>query len=392
MKKLLFVVHTLQVGGAEKVLLNLLKNINKEKYDITVLALVNDGLYVEDIKQIENVKYQYVFNSFFKKIRSQKDSKWYKICSKIMDLIWKLYIYMIKYIPKLLYKMSVKDEYDIEIAFLEGKVSKFVANSKNNKSKKISWIHTDINNATKINVFKNKDDEIQCYEKFDKIICVSEDVKNRFVMKTGIKEKLYVQINPISSKEILEKAEEPIIEPLNSNRPILCTVGRLVKEKGYDRLLEVHNKLIRNSIMHTLWIIGEGEEREKLEDYIKKYHLEKTVSLLGYSDNPYKYVKKADIFVCSSRIEGLSSSLIEATLLQKIIVSTKCPGTKEILGENGQAAMIVENNTKGLYEGLKKVLTDSQLRNQFSENIKLRSKLFNIDNVITGIENILDEW
>ena len=180
MKKVLFVVHTLQVGGAEKVLLNLLKNINKQKYDITVLALVNDGIYIDELKKIDGIKYKYVFNSFFKQVRENKQSKFYKISRSIMDKIWKFYIRLIKYMPKMLYKMRVKEKYDIEIAFLEGKVSKFVANSSNKNSKKFAWIHTDINNEPKINIFKNIEEEKECYKKFDKIMCVSEEVKNRF--------------------------------------------------------------------------------------------------------------------------------------------------------------------------------------------------------------------
>ncbi len=391
MKKILFAVHTLQVGGAEKVLINLLKNINKNKYDITVLSIVNDGLYIQDINNIEGVKYKYIFNTFFKNIRQNKQAKFHKTCIKLMDILWKLYIIIIKYIPKLLYKISIKEEYDIEISFLEGKVSKFIANSKNKKSKKITWIHTDINNVSKINIFKNIKDEIETYKKFDKIICVSKDVKNKFIQKTGIKENLYVQVNPVNSKEILQKSNENITEKLNQNGYIVCSVGRLVKEKGFDRLLEVHTKLIQNNIVHTLWIIGEGKERKQLEKYIKNNHLEQTVNLIGYSDNPYKYLKKADIFVCSSRIEGLSSALLEATILEKVIVSTNCPGTEEILGKSGEHSMIVDNNTDSLYEGLKTVLTNSNIRNKFKNNIQQRSKTFNIDTVIKNIEKLIDE-
>lgn len=391
MKKLLFVVHTLQVGGAEKVLLNLLKNIDKRKYDITVLALVNDGIYIEELNKMNGIKYKYVFNSFFKNVRENNKSKFYKISRKIMDKIWKFYILLIKNIPQILYKMRVKEKYDIEIAFLEGKVSKFVANSSNKNSKKFAWIHTDINNEPKINVFKSIKEEQECYKKFDKIMCVSEEVKNRFSEKTGIKENLKVQINPIDSNQIIKKAEEPIEKELNNNGYIVCTVGRLVKEKGFDRLLEVHNRLIQESIVHTLWIVGEGEERKKLEDYIKNNHLELTVNLVGYDANPYKYVKKSKIFICSSKIEGLSSAVLEATILEKIIVTTNCPGTKEILGPDGQAGMIVNNDTEALYEGLKAVLTDPTLRDKYSKNIKERSKLVNIDTVISQIEKILDE-
>ena len=189
----------------------------------------------------------------------------------------------------------------------------------------------------------------------------------------------------------MKKAEEPIEKEVNNNGYIVCTVGRLVKEKGFDRLLEVHNRLIQDSIVHTLWIIGEGLERKNLDEYIKNNHLELTVNLVGYDENPYKYVKNSKIFVCSSKIEGLSSAVLEATILEKIIVTTNCPGTKEILGSDGQAGMIVDNDTESLYQGLKAVLTDPMLRDKYSKGIKERSKLVNIDTVISQIEKILDE-
>lgn len=391
MKKVLFVVHTLQVGGAERVLINLLKKIDKTKFDITVLAIVNDGIYIDEVKNIEGVKYKYLFNTFFKESRENPKSIKHKISKKMMDLIWKIYILLIKYFPKMLYKKAVKEKFDIEIAFLEGKISKFVANSTNEKSKKIAWIHTDINNISRINIFKNLEEEKANYGKFNKIICVSEEVKRRFSEKTGIQENLYVQINPICSNEIIEKSDEIITDELNHKELILCSVGRLVKEKGFDKLLEVHNRLIKEGIIHTLWIVGEGKERKRLEKYIKDNNLEDTVNLVGYSENPYKYVRKSDVFVCSSRVEGLSSAVLEATILRKVIISTNCPGTKEILGEDGQAGLIVENNREELYKGVKLILTDSKLRDKFAENIKTRGTLFDIDNVMLQIEKLIEE-
>lgn len=391
MKRLLFVVHTLQVGGAERVLINLLKNIDKKKYSITVLAIVNDGIYREELKKIKGVKYKYLFSTYFDKAKKDEKSRFHKQALIMMDLIWKMYILLMKYFPRALYKKAIKEKYDVEIAFLEGKISKFVAHSTNKQSKKIAWIHTDINNVSKINVFKSLEDEKKCYQKFDKIVCVSSEVKKIFSEKLGIENNVYVQINPIDSKDIIEKSKEPIVEDLNNKGLIVCSVGRLVKEKGYDRLLEVHKKLIEESILHTLWIIGEGEDRKKLEDYIEKKHLEETVNLIGYTDNPYKYVKHCDIFVSSSRVEGLSSALVEATVLEKIILTTNCAGTKEIVGENGQVAIIVENNKEELYKGLKKLLTDWETRKKLSENVKARSKKFDIVSSVKAIEKLIDE-
>lgn len=388
-KKLLFVVHTLQIGGAEKILVNILKYISKRKYDITVLALVDDGVFVDEVKNIEGVTYKYVFKSYFKKARANKKSKFHKIATNIMSSIWKRYLKKLKYNSRELYEKYVDEKYDVEIAFLEGKVSKFVSSSNNKDSRKIAWIHTDINIGTN-SIFIDDDDEKNCYNTFDKVVCVSREVRNRFIQKTGRDNNVLVQINPVDCLDILEKAKEELTIKKNNDVPVVCTVGRLVQVKGYDRLLEVHKRLIDEGIMHELWIVGDGVERKKLEDYIRKNKLEKSARLMGYSNNPYKYVKNSDIFVCASRIEGLSTVIVEATILEKVIVSTDCPGAKEILGDDNECGMVVENDAVGIYEGLKAVLTDKELEKKYQENIKKRSELFNLRNSIGQIEDIID--
>ena len=388
-KKLLFVVHTLQIGGAEKILVNILKYISKRKYDITVLALVDDGVFVDEVKNIEGVTYKYVFKSYFKKARANKESKFHKIATNIMSSIWKRYLKKLKYNSRELYEKYVDEKYDVEIAFLEGKVSKFVSSSNNKDSRKIAWIHTDINIGTN-SIFIDDDDEKNCYNTFDKVVCVSREVRNRFIQKTGRDNNVLVQINPVDCLDILEKAKEELTIKKNNDVPVVCTVGRLVQVKGYDRLLEVHKRLIDEGIMHELWIVGDGVERKKLEDYIRKNKLEKSARLMGYSNNPYKYVKNSDIFVCASRIEGLSTVIVEATILEKVIVSTDCPGAKEILGDDNECGMVVENDAVGIYEGLKAVLTDKELEKKYQENIKKRSEFFNLRNSIGQIEDIID--
>lgn len=389
-KKLLFVVHTLQIGGAEKILVNILRYISKRKYDITVLALVDDGVFVDEVKSIEGITYKYVFKSYFKKARANKNSKFHKIASNIMSSIWKRYLKKIKFDSKKIYEKYVDEKYDVEIAFLEGKVSKFVSCSNNKESKKIAWIHTDINVGTN-SIFMDDEDEKKCYNTFDKIVCVSGEVKNRFIQKTGRDKDVYVQINPVDCLDILEKSKEELKITKNEDVPVVCTVGRLVQVKGYDRLLEVHKRLIEEGIKHELWIVGDGVERRRLEDYIKKNKLEKSAKLMGYSNNPYKFVKNSDIFVCASRVEGLSTVIVEATILEKVIVSTDCPGAKDILGDDNECALVVENDAVSLYEGLKEVLTNDELREKYQKNIKMRSEHFNLRNTIGQIEKIIDE-
>ena len=391
MKKVLFVVHTLQMGGAEKVLLNLLKNLNKEKYDITVLAIVNDGIYIDELKKIEKVKYRYVFPAYFQKSRTDKEAKYHKLSNKVMNYIWRSYLRKIKYQPKKIYQKGVgDDQFDIEIAFLEGKVAKVVANSTNPNSKKIGWIHTDIHNTSGYSIFKNAKEEKEVYKMFDQIVCVSNDVKQQFCKKTGITDNIFVQVNPIDSKDILEKAKEPLAKEYQTDNMVVVAVGRLVKEKGFDRLLEAHKHLLDKGLRHEVWIVGEGRERDGLEEQIEQNHLEKTVKLVGYSSNPYQYINRADIFICSSRIEGLSSVVLEATILQKPIISTKCAGAKDILGEPNEAAILVENSTEGIEFGLEELLSSEKVRQAYHEKIQKRGQLFEIEHAIKQIETIID--
>ncbi len=389
-KRLLIAVHTLQLGGVEKIVINLLKRMDKEKYDITLLSIVDDGIFKKDVVNIPGIKYKYFFKAYFKKSRNDINSKYHKISTKTMNLIWKWYLFLMKFFPKYLYKKNIKEVYDIEIAFLEGKVAKIIANSNNEKSKKVVWIHTDIENISRKNIFKSLDEEIECYNKFNKIVCVSTDVKFHFCHKTGITDNVLVQMNPINIKEIKEKSKEPIEEELKHNGIIICAVGRLAYEKGYDRLLKVHRKLLREHIENTIWIVGEGVERDRLQEYISDNHLEDTVQLIGYSQNPYKYVKASDIFVCSSRIEGLSSVVIEAAVLDKPIITTLCSGMKDILGDDNKNALIVPNHTYNLYKGLKKLILDENLRKYYQDNIKNTTQKFDINTVISSIDNLLE--
>ena len=368
MKKVLFVANTLQIGGAERILVNLLNNIDKNKYDVTVLALVNYGALVNEVKAIPGIKYIGGFNGIFKKTKLNEKSKFYKIENKMMQHKLKKYARRIKHSTSELYKKFVKDEYDVEIAFLEGRVSKFVSKSTNEKSKKIAWIHTDINNENNTNEnFIGLSDEIESFKRFDKIVCVSNMVKEKFIEKTGIKNNVQVQLNPIDSNNILELANEKLKFERKDEELILCAVGRLEPVKGYDRLLEIHKRLIDQSINHQLWFVGDGSAREFMEAYIRKNNLNDTVTLWGYQKNPYKFIKNSDIYVCSSIIEGLSSTAIEATFLEKIIVTTDCPGMEEILGKNNENALIVENNTDALFEGIKEILTNEGIRKKYKK-------------------------
>ena len=389
-KKILFLIHTLGAGGAEKSLLTLIKNMDKQKYDITVMTIVDYGIYTDEVKKLNGIKYRYMFKSFFNKKIQDENNKLRHVYKKIMDIIWKCYKLYIKYFyNERISKHMIKEKYDIEVAYLEGMSAKIISKSFNKKSKKICWIHTDISNLARASIaFKNIDDEKNCYSKFNKIVCVSQDIKESFMKKLEIFDTVTIRINPIDTNDIMGLSKIKVKSLAKPDNPLICAVGRLSEEKGFDRLLKCHKRLLENGINNTIWIIGEGKERKNLEEYISSNNLNESVKLLGYKSNPYKYMNMRDVFVSSSYVEGLSTVLCEAVVLKKPIVSTLCPGVIEILGDGNRAGIVTENTENDLYNGLYEMLTNKDSYNQCKKNVEKRSNLFVLSKTIRQIEKL----
>lgn len=221
--------NSLNGGGAEKVLQTLLSHIDYKEYDITLYSVLKDCTkgYNKQIKQ------KYIFD------KSANKEKMIRI--KIMNKI-KLLIYNKS--VNLFYKLFVRGQYDVEIAFIEGDSTKIISGSNNKSSKKYAWVHVDLseNHWTEI-VYSDSEEEKKCYLTYDKIFCVSEAVKDSMNKLFGIQENVYVQHNPIDETRILQMAEKRVETIEQREKVNFITVGRLVPQKGYDRLLRVVSKL-----------------------------------------------------------------------------------------------------------------------------------------------------
>lgn len=376
-KKILFVIDILRGGGAEKVLVDTVKYLDKNKFDITVLSVFDGGKYVDEIKKYVN--YKYIFPEY------KQSNIFNRILGSIRYRIAKFRL--INMNPTILYKTVINEKYDYEVSFLEGYSSSIVSCSSNKDSYKIAWIHTDlIKNPWSKNYYKYMSEK-EIYEKFNKIICVSEDVKKSFIKKFDITENIEVMYNVINEKIILNKSKEIIDDINTSNKFKIVSIGRLSEEKGYMRLLKVHNKLINEGFDYELWIIGEGHEKKALEKYISDNKLNNSVKLLGFKSNPYKYLDRCDLFVCSSITEGFSTVVTESTILGIPTVTTDCPGMSEILGDS-EYGLITENNIDGLYNGLKDILNDINIYNYYKTKVVERSKYFKLEERIKEIENL----
>lgn len=366
MKKILIIMDSLEGGGAEKVLTKILENLNYNKFDVTLFLLKKEGIYLNEINK--NVKLKYLID--------EKPKNWVKRKS-IYSLKKKYHRFILKH-PSLI-NYIIKGEYELGIGFLEGTSTELLAFF-NRVNKKIAWIHTDIEKIGKL------------YDKINKIVLVSEEVKKNFLkIYPEYVKKVMVIGNPIDKKEITYNALEKVIEIDRNEKINVVAVGRLKIEKGMDILLEAHNRLIKNNICHNLFILGEGSEREKLENFILKNKLIETAFLLGFKKNPYPYLMKADIVVIPSRVEGYSLVLAEALILGKAIISTDCSGPKELL-ENGKYGKIIKKGSiVELENSLKKFILSKEIRKKYSILSLEKSKIFDINQVILKIEKLFEE-
>lgn len=366
-KKLLFLITNLSHGGAERVLVNLANNMDKEKYDITLMTIFDTGVNKKYLSS--HIHYCSVFPKMFHGIKFITG-----LCP-----------------ARVLHKLFIREKYDVEIAYLEGPPAKIISGCSDKKTKKISWIHIEILDDKVFKVgFLNKKQAVESYKSFDKIVCVSETVKECFSNISGITENVIVKYNTNETELIREKASQSVDDfSFSEDILTLCSVAKIEEAKGYDRLLEVHKSLLDEGLKHRIIILGIGSQKAVLEKRAKELGVEKTFLLLGFRDNPYKYVSKSDLYICSSRREGFSTAVTEALIAGVPVVSTKCSGAEELLGKNNEYGIVVENSTEGIYSGIKAMLSDLDLLKTYKEKASLRGDYFSREKTVSAVEKML---
>lgn len=370
MKNITIIQRTLDGGGAEKVLVNLLNNIDYKKYNVKLLLIYKQGIYLDSIN--ENVSVRSIYNPKRFKLRI------------IQSIYCRFMMFLYRYFPKLLYIFFVGKDSDTEIAFLEGEATRFLNFSINKRSTKIAWVHCNINmyREDKLKEFDNY------YKYVDKIVCVSNDSKYNFDSAyPHYKDKSTVIYNLIDKNDIIKKSNQAI--PYKFNHETTIAIGRLVEEKRFDLLIESHKLLIDEGIYHKLIILGTGPKEEELKKLIKKLNVENTVELLGFIKNPYPYIKNADILVLSSDFEGYPLVIAEALILGKPIVSTRCTGPTEMLDDGKYGILADCGDIFKLKEAIKCLLVDDELRNYYEQKSIERSRILNKENIMKDIYNIL---
>lgn len=370
-KKILFLLEAVDKGGIEKVTLDIVNHLDPEKYDITVQTFWYGG-HCQSLVH-DNI---HVIPFFFKRyVRG--------------------IIRLIEYLPpRLLYRLFVHGDYDVEIAASDGGAAKVISGSTNKRAKKICWVHMDVvNRGSKLKEFRNAETAKKIYEKFDVIVPVSEACKDSFIQKFGTEYPIEVKRNPMPVEEIRRKSEEFIPEKMDAELKIVC-IGRLVEQKGFDRLIRVCNSVVRKggadvfTPQFHIYIIGEGSDRDKLQQMIHEYHLQNYITLMGFRENPYPYLKAADVFLLTSRDEAFSLVVGESLIVGTPVVATACCGVSEWL-EDGKYGMILENSTEGILAGLRKILEHPERMKEYRNRILEAQKKISFIEGLTNFEQIL---
>ena len=358
MKKILFGITGLTIGGAERVLVDLANELSKN-YDITIFTLYAKGELEKELNS--NVKLKSLFKYSYKEMSKLKQ----KIIVPLKVLLLKNSIY----------NKNIKGNYDVEIAFLEGPITRLFS-VKNKNVRKIAWVHNDISlvfgKGLKARLKKYLDKKI--YDKYNDLVFVSKenmcDFDKTYTNLNISDEHKKVIYNYIDKEKIIKKSLEDIDIYFKKEDINFVTVSRLVYQKGIDRIIEIQKKLIESGYNHKFYVIGDGPEREKLENLIKENKVENSFFLLGQKENPYPYIKNADYFCLLSRFEGYGMVLEEAKILGKPIIITDTAAREAV--EDYDKKWILENSNDGIYNGLAEIIEkrNKDIDGNYNENMK----------------------
>ena len=367
MKKIIFGITDLGIGGAERVLVDLTNKLSKD-YEITIFTLYPGGALEKELNsKIELISYY---------------DKPYNEFSKLKRL---------KISHDVLRKVTPPEGYDKYIAFLEGPITRVFSRA---EGKKIAWIHNDMSKVYGKG-FKSKmklELEQSLYEEYDKLIFVSNENLEDFKKTFDFKFEYEVIRNYLDYEKILEKAKEKVDLPYNSKEINLLQVGRLVDQKAVDRFIEIHAELEKEGVHSKVYIIGEGELHEELQKKIDELGEKDNFYLLGIRENPYPYIKNADFFCLLSYYEGYGMVVDEAKILNKPIIITDTAAREALEGYD--RSLVLNNNKKDIKKGLKELLTSDDIERiekaeVDNDELLLNSKMY-YKNILDKVEKILN--
>ena len=368
-KKIAFVMPSLEGGGAERVTVNLINNLDPTKFEVLLILGKNEGKLKAALAT---------------RIKTY-DLKVNRMSKGIMGIVKIL----AKEKPDVIF--SVMGYVNI-ICLL---INLFLGNKCSLVLTEHSTVSLEYKKSPTTMMKIQKHLRKLLYPRASRVVCVSKGVKEDLENFLDVKLKnASVMYNPILDDDYSENIEEVNHEWLTKENFVLVTAGRLVPEKGFNYLIEAMNELVNNKreVNIKLLILGEGSERGNLETLINQYGLENNIKLLGFQKNVKGYFVKSDLFVLSSICEGLPTVLIEAMGLKLPVISTDCPsGPEEIIRNEEQGLLVPVKDPFRLAQAILTLKNNENHRVTLKEEGYVRAMDFRTKKIVKEYEKLFEE-
>ena len=375
--KVLFRLRSLEMGGVPRVVLDLLRNLPKDKFDFTLMLNLYQGELIKDIPAdiklivVENGKEQMSSNPFIQKIQ----------------LVWRrLKLEVYNQFPSILYQLKVPEKYDIEVSPGYAEFD-MVLNSPDKSSRKIGWFHTDVGyDKDKQRVLSR----IEKMKRFDFMIFGSQQTRQVIDDLYQVTyPKSTVIYNVIKVDEVLKKAD--LFEySYKTDFPVFSSMGRLHSRKGYHTLMKVHKQLLDDGFKHIIAVIGGGNEMENLMSQRKELNVEDSFLLLDSQTNPYPYIKASDYFILPTQSESYPLVIGEVMCMQKPIISTNVGGIAEMI-EDGVDGVLINYDEQEMYDAMKSFMTDQDLIQKITEGTATAYQKFDEQKIYRKVSEVFEQ-
>lgn len=375
-KRVLFLMPDLPSGGAEKVLIDILRNFDHNVYDVTLLLEYRQGVYLKDIPSEVRLRTMYGASNI-----------WLERWHRLLGILHCYHLYH-SIVHKLLLLFALRGlKFDTIVSFMEGEAVRLHSYIMGKAANNVSWVHIDLKTKHWSQVFfRNDEQEYGVYAKMDKVVFVSDEARRRFLELFAIDaSKCFVQYNLIDATTIKELA---LSKTITKDKLTVCMVGRLNPQKRYERALRAVKRLKDHGLDFVLWILGEGGLEGELRAMIRELGIEDYVQLKGFVKPSYAYMKAADVYWNTSDTEGYPLVVCEALCLGLPVVATDICGTNEILG-GGSYGMLTQEHDDSIYEGMKRMIESKSLREEYALRALEGAGAFDVKSVMNDIYRLL---
>ena len=364
-KNILFVIPSFSGGGTERVLVNILKYIRRERFKPAVVVFNPENDYKEEIPDDVRI------TCFYKK----RPLDFFKLVFRLSRVIRSCR-------PNVIASFSHYANYLVIIAAkLSGNKSPIIISERTLLDKYLS--HTNFKSLKKLLIK-------YFYPKSSCVIAVSKEVKGDLCLHYGVLEgKCRVVYNGADIDNIRVKGEEAVKHPwYQVDIPLIAACGRFTLSKNYPLLLNSFARVLK-SVNARLVILGEGERKFEIEKLSRILGIEENVFFAGFQRNPYKYIAGADIFVMSSSWEGFPNVIIEAMASGTAVISTNCPsGPNEIINDGVNGFLVPVGDKTKMAEAILRLLEDQKLRKRLADEGRRRAEDFRVEKMIAEYEDI----